>query len=167
MTSRAPKSISQFYEIILVLGQMTISVAKFLWIQIMEGLTMISLILRLSKRLHQDFHDSTLSQLSLKKVYFHHFSAIFLKVPDVSPLSDQLADGISSIGLCAAHILTKDIEIILANKYAAILLIYLADKQLCWDTQKKGRQLKKNGVNLTFLRYIRCWDLNCTLSCLT
>ena len=108
MTSRAPKSISQFYEIILVLGQTTISVTKFLWIQIMEGLTMISLILRLSNRLHQDFHDSTLSQLSLKGIFCYKFLAICLKVPDVSPLSDQLADCIRSVGLCAAHILTKD-----------------------------------------------------------
>jgi len=42
-------------------------------------------------------------------------------LPDVSPLSNQLADRISSVRLCAAHI--------------------LADEQLRWDTQEKGCQL--------------------------
>ena len=78
------------------------------------------------------------------------------KAPDVSPLSNQLADRISSVRLCAAHILPD-------NRLARMVLhiwitktsqvfsmwIYLADKQLRWDTQEKGCQLNKIGVNPT------------------
>ena len=78
-------------------------------------LTMISLILRLSSRVHQDFHDSTLSQLSLNRIriririrnspWVGKVDTFLWKAPDVSPLANKLTDCIGSVGLCAAHIL--------------------------------------------------------------
>ena len=114
---------------------------------------MISLILRLSSRLHQDFHDSTLSQLSLSRKDFpSHFWQLW-KAPDVSPLTNQLADRIGSIGLCAAHILpnlnrNSENEQITTHRnrlQVFLMWIYLTDEQLRRDTKEKCCQLKKMG----------------------